>query len=244
MPSRGIFKGCWGFETMRVAVTTAPDRASSQVEALQRRGLEPVLLPCIQIHPGHGPMLERARSASSRCDWLVLTSPRAVHILWPDGGMPRVRTAAVGSSTAAAIVTAGGTVGLVGDRGAAGLVMRLAPQLAGRSVLFPHAAGSDPGTITGLEAAGARLTAIPVYEARPVGPAPDLVDGVLFGSPSAIEGWCLTRSLDDLVVAVIGDTTEHALARRGRAPDVVATRPDFDALADAIHTHPTPRKVP
>jgi len=229
---------------MRVAVTTATDRAPSQIEALDRHGLEPVLLPCIQIHPGPGSELERARSAWSTCDWMVLTSPRVVHILWPEGGMPDIRTAVVGSSTASSVEIAGGIVSVVGERGAADLVMRLAPQVPGRSVLFPHAAASDPGTITGFEAAGARVTAIPVYEARPVAPALDAVDAALFGSPSAIEGWCLSRSLDELLVAVIGATTEDALARRGHAADVVATRPDFDALADAIHSHPTPRKVP
>jgi len=229
---------------MRVAVTTATDRASSQIQALETRGLEPVPLPCIQINPGSDSDLARARSASSWCDWLVLTSPRAVRILWPDGGMPRARTAVVGPTTASAVEMAGGTVALVGDSGAAGLVSRLAPHVAGRTVLLPHAAGSDPDTVAGLEAAGAKVTAVPIYEAQPVAPAHDQVDAALFGSPSAIDGWCRSRSLDDLVVAVIGATTEHALVGRGRAADVVAPRPDFDSLADAIHSHPTPRKVP
>ena len=228
---------------IRVAVTTAADRAPYQAQVLSDRGLEPVFLPCIEVHPASGADLNEARISSSTADWLLLTSQRAVNVLWPGGGMPAVPVAAVGRATASAIEAAGGQVALIGDSGAAGLVEMLAPRARGQSVVFPHASGANPRTRLYLERAGAIVNSLTVYQTLPLAPGPDEVDVVIVGSPSAIDGWCRSRTFNDILVAAIGETTRDALAGRGRPADVVATDPGFDSLARVIVAHLEVRTV-
>jgi len=220
--------------TPRVAVTTAADRLSSLSETVRRHRMEPVALPCVEVVAVGGRNDERIRREAQRADWIVVTSARAVAYAWPDGGMPDVPVAAVGPATAAAVVAAGGRVEVVGEAGAADLVDRLFNRIQHRKVVFPHAMGANPETVTELARAGAQVIALPVYETRPLAPARDLVDAVLFGSPSSVEGWTRSRSLHDLVVAAIGGTSADAVARHGAEAHVVATRPDFDLLVSEL----------
>ncbi len=218
----------------RVAVTTTDDRASTIREMLITHRLEPVILPCIEVVAAPESVLDEVRTTSVGADWIVVTSSRAVQLVWSSGGMPDVPVAAVGASTAAAVEMAGGNVEMDGHSGVEVLTARLAPMVGGRSVVFPHAVGADPSTIESLEKLGARVTAIPVYQTRPIAPGLDPVDVVVFGSPSAITGWCRSRQLDDLVLAVIGETTERALAENGYRAHVIPDRPGYEALVTAL----------
>ena len=221
----------------RVAITTTEDRASTLVETLIAHQMEPVRLPCIEVKAAPEHVLEEARSKAANADWIVLTSQRAVDLTWPSGGMPDVSVAAVGGSTAAAVEAAGGRVEAAGHVGAAGLIATLGQTMAGRSVVFLHAAGADPSTITSLERAGARVVAIPVYETHPMAPSLDPVDAVIFGSPSAVTGWSMSRTMDGLVLAAMGKTTEQALFERGFEADVMPGNPDFAELVTALDDH-------
>ena len=218
----------------RVAVTTTPDRASTIREKLIACQLEPVVLPCIEVIAAPESVLDEVRSTSADADWIMITSSRAVELTWPSGGMTDVPVAAVGASTAAAVEAAEGSVEIAGHSGAGDLTARLAPMVAGRSVVFPHAAGTDLSTIESLEKAGARVTAIQVYETRPIAPGLDPVEVVIFGSPSAITGWCRSRGLDDLVLAVIGETTGQALIEHGYEAHVIPDRPDYETLVTVL----------
>ena len=218
----------------RVAITTTDDRAATLVETLIAHQMEPVRLPCIEVTAAPEHVLEEARSRSVSADWIVLTSPRAVSLIWPSGGMPDVPVAAVGNSTAAAVEAAGGRVQAAGHVGAAELIATVAQRIAGESVVFPHAAGADPSTIAGLQSAGARVAAMPVYQTHPVAPPLDPVDAAVFGSPSAVTGWTMSRSLTGLVLAAIGKTTARALVERGHEAHVVPDTPGFTALVTAL----------
>ena len=96
---------------------------------------------------------------------------------------------------------------------------------------------ADPAPAAGLRAAGAEVVAESVYETVPIAPASDTVDVAIFGSPSAVEGWCRSRSLDGLVVGAIGATTAAALTHRGHPSDVVPERPSFENLVKALTQH-------
>ena len=218
----------------RVAVTTTHDRASTIERTLLTHQLEPVVLPCIEVIAAPESVLDEVRSLSGDADSIVITSSRVVDLIWSPGGMPDVPVTAVGDSTAAAVEAAGGNIEMASHSGAGELIRKLAPTVAGRSVVFPHAAGADPSTIESLEKAGARVTAIPVYETRPIAPGLDPVDVVIFASPSAITGWRRSRGLDDLVVAVIGETTGQALAEHGYEAHVIPDRPDYEELVIAL----------
>ncbi len=225
----------------RVAVTTTPDAAPALALPLAAGGLEPVLLPCITVVPSPAAELEALRGAAARAAWIVVTSPRAVRFVWPAGGMPATPVAAVGPATAAATTAAGGNVALVGRQGAADLIRLLAPQVKDSKVVFPHARGADPATVLALTAAGARVFAAEAYSAAPTPPGPDPVEAVVFASPSAVTGWCLSRDLIGVTVAAIGSATARAVTAAGATVAVSPEHPGFAALAAALADHLAPR---
>jgi uroporphyrinogen-III synthase len=216
----------------RVAVTTAVGGSVVVAQALISEGLEPVLLPCIEVTPAPDHVLARLRRQASSADLILITSARAVTVTWPLGDMPSTPVAAVGPATARAVEAAGGVVAVTGPDGAAELVSRL--DVAGKRVVFPHGRAADPATTVEMARRGAHLYRGAVYDTTPVAPGPDRVEAALFGSPLAVAGWCLSRQLGDLVVGGIGKTTADALHDRGVADPVVPHRPGFAALARAL----------
>ncbi len=221
----------------RVALTTTAERASELVARCEREGLEPVALPCIDVVPAEPERLDEARALAASADLIFVTSPRAIAALWPDAGMPPVPVAAVGTSTANAVRGAGGRVAFIGDGGADALLELLQGKTRGRTIALPHASGADRSTVDFLEKAGARVVALPVYRVAPVAPGPDPVDGVVFGSPSAVSGWTLARGLEGLAIGAIGQTTAEAVAMRDATVDVVPFRPSFDDLIRLMAEH-------
>ena len=225
----------------RVGLTTTPERVARLADLIERRGLLPVAMSTIAIANADPEILEKARSMATTADWIVVTSSRAVEAVWPDGGMPAVHVAAVGPATAEAVADAGGRVSVVGEHGSAELLADLTGSLGGRRVFFPHAADANPATERLLVEAEAEVDAIPVYETLPVPPPAGPVDAVVFGSPSAIEGWCLGRDLTGVVIGAIGETTRAALVERGYEADVMPPNPDYDLLIEMLADHLTER---
>ena len=221
----------------RLALTTTRDRALQLIDDVATLGMEAVVLPCIELISASDLVIATARQESERSDWLLLTSPRTIYRLWPQGGMPATKVAAVGQSTAEAVRNAGGRLSFVGDGGARELADRIRLAVAGQTVFFPHAAGADRSTIDLLEGAGATVRSQVVYESRPVSPADDAVDAVVFGSSSAVTGWFLSRGLDGLSAGVIGKTTAATLAEYGYEFDVIATSPSFGELIRLMAGH-------
>lgn len=221
----------------RLGLTTTRDRIAQLAGLAERQGLVPVPLTCISIVMSATEKLERARADASEADWIVITSSRAVEAVWPEGEMPDIPVAAVGSVTASAVRDAGGKVSVVGDLGSSDLVAKIRSTAAGRRVFFPHAATANVSALRSLLGADAEVSAMAVYETRPVAPPEDPVDAVIFGSPSAVAGWFLTRSVTNLVVGAIGETTRAAIVERGHDADFVPARPDFAQLVALLGDH-------
>lgn len=213
----------------RVAITTSVPESIAVAAAFTGEGLEPVLLPCIMVHPATPEDLALARRQAADADLIVVTSARAVSITWDGASMPDVPVAAVGPGTAGAVREFGGVVVATGPGGAADLVRRL--DVDGKRVFFPHARAADPATFEGLTRRGAVLTASEVYDTTPVAPAHDRVDAVAFGSPLAVAGWTSSRDLEGLVVGAIGRTTADAVREAGHPDPVVPASPGFLELA-------------
>ncbi|HEX7097859.1 MAG TPA: uroporphyrinogen-III synthase [Acidimicrobiia bacterium] len=214
----------------RVAVTT--DRFDLAAPWFAANGLEPVPLPCVRVDIASEEVLDEARTAAARADLLVVTSPRTVDLLWRGRGMPPVPVAAVGEATAAAVEDVGGRVRFVGSAGLAGLVSELAKEEPLGRIVFPRAANSDPVPLEQLRGEGTDVVPIDVYRTVPIAPGRDAVHAVAFASPSAVEGWLLSRPLDGLVIGAIGHTTASALT--GHRPVIVPYRPSHRALAEAL----------
>ena len=217
---------------MRVAVTTTGDRFDTVAAALERHGLEPERLPCIAIEPVSNEELDTIRALAATADRILVTSPRTIRIVWP-GSVPAVSFLSVGAATTEAIRRAGGSVSIEGDGGAADLVAGL--DLSGLRIVFPHAAGADPATVSTLRENGALVDAWVAYRSVPIGPDADEVDAVMFASPSAVEGWAQTRSLDGLTVVAIGETTAATVEAHGGSVDLVPDRPGFAEMVEALH---------
>lgn len=217
-----------------VAITT--DRFEGAASPFRPLGLEPVQLPCIRVEPAGADVLAAARDAALAADLLLITSARTLDLLWPDGSMPALEVAAVGAKTAAAVEARGGRLVLSGRVGLAHLAVEAADRLASVRVAFPHAASGDLIALEEIRARVPYLQEFVVYRTVPVAPSLTRVGAVAFGSPSAVEGWLLSRDFDGLVVGVIGPTTWEAVARH-RPPEVVAAQPSYQALADSLATY-------
>ncbi|MGH8913509.1 MAG: uroporphyrinogen-III synthase, partial [Acidimicrobiia bacterium] len=191
--------------------------------------------PCVRVDPAGDEVLARIRSATADADLLLISSARVLDLLWPRSPMPDVPVAVVGKRTASAVTDHGGRVAFTGTSGLAALLGDI--DFSGSTrVVFPHAAGSDRGAIEALRRQAPVFRDFVAYRSVPLAPPPTEVEAVAFSSPSAIDGWLLSRTLDGLVVGVIGPTTAAALARH-RAPDVVAPQPSHELMARAMASY-------
>lgn len=221
----------------RVAITTTAERGQDLAEVMRRFGCEPVALPCIETRPEASWTLEKARAEAKQSDWLLITSPRTITTLWPGGGMPPAKAAVVGAATRDTVQAAGGEVAAVGRSGLAELLDKWASSVTGQTVFFPHVSTFDLTRLRPLEEKGARVVTTAVYETNSIPPRSDPVDAAMFASPSAVAGWILSRTLQDLVIAAIGETTADSLTDRGHPPHVIPPHPDFEMLIDLTARH-------
>ena len=162
----------------RVLVTRSPRQSSELATQLSALGLEPVLVPAIELAPPSSfDALDAALAQLSSYDWLIFTSANAVeafHRRLESAGTARrsrgaVRIAAIGPATARALES----VGLAAEV--------IPPQAVAESLteaLLPHARQAD-GSATrfllvraedardvlpdALRAAGAEVTIAPAY---------------------------------------------------------------------------------
>lgn len=218
----------------RIALTSTVDRSARLADRCARLGLAPVLLPCIDVRPSDGSHLAVVRGEAEGADWIVVTSSRAIDALWPEGGMPDTPVVAVGPTTAEAVRAAGGSTALVGTGGAEELIAGLGDRVRARTVLLAQAAKAGTTALAALQSAGAHVVARAVYEITSIAPGDEVVDAVAFGSPTAVRGWLISRSLEGVLVGAIGPTTAAAVADQSVEVDVVPPQPSFVRLVDSI----------
>jgi uroporphyrinogen-III synthase len=243
----------------RTVVVTRDEEPNGPLgAALASRGATVRYVRCVEALPAEDPgPMRRELARATDYDWLFLTSARAAHaIAGPlPGAWPR-RVAAVGRGTAAALeAETGRAPDVVGSGGAEALVAEMGAlsPLRGARILFPASDRSRPEGLHALRAAGAHVTQVVAYRiltregARPVLRAllrDPAVHALTFTSPSAVaalgeaegqEGSCR--------IAAIGGSTAAALEAAGWTDLVVAPRPGFDALAEALASALSPGKV-
>jgi uroporphyrinogen-III synthase len=229
--------------------------------ALAARGLEAFVLPTIAIRPGaDGAYLDAALAGLAREDWLVFTSAHAVAAVvqrtsWNRlGAGARPRIGAVGAATAARLRESGAPPNLLADEpGARGLAAALArnERLDDVHVVWPRSERARPELAERLRASGARVTELVAYRTEPVA-SPRLADfqrllsaarlaAITFLSPSSATDLAAALGASDLgllagrtLVASIGPTTSAALRTLQAPPQIEASRPALEALADAL----------
>jgi uroporphyrinogen-III synthase len=240
---------------VRIVVTRAEHQADGLVAAFTRAGALVELLPLLEVVPPADPRpLERAASELALYDWVAFTSANAVEAFLPlTGGAlpPRLRIAAVGAATAAALRCFEIEPHLMPSQAdAEGLAAELAPHVARRRrVLLPQAADARPTLLEGLAAAGAEAVTVIAYDKRLPTKAPRRAEElfstaplgwVTFTSPRIVRhfaellGTDWERRRGELLAASIGPVTSAELRRRGIEPAAEATSPGDEELVAAV----------
>jgi uroporphyrinogen III methyltransferase/synthase len=242
----------------RVVVTRAREQASELKRLLEDSGAQVLQFPTIEIAPPESfDALDRA--VLSRYDWLIFTSTNGVHFfferLFANGkdarALASAKIAAVGQATAEALRARGLAPDLVPERFiSTELLPLLAEDQRGiRTAVIRAEEGRDE-LLTELRRRGGDVELVVAYrtvaaeydldELRAL-IASDAIDAITFTSASTVEHFFAklseeerSRVLKRVVVASIGATTSDAIARYGRAPDVVAPAATVQALHDAL----------
>ena len=228
-------------EPARVLVTRTADQAAAFSQKLRAAGFDPVEFPAIQLQPLPWEPLDAALAELNSFDWLIFTSvnaadfflhrtdERAVSLACP----PRV--AAVGSATAARLAARGIAIDFMPDAFVGTELVLGLGDLTGQKVLLPRAKIGRPEIADLLQAQGAELVEVPLYDTVTAVPSPAAlaeldkgVAAITFTSPSSVRNFFkivtahaarLTRPvaalLDQALIVCIGPVTASAAAEVG-----------------------------
>jgi len=241
--------------THRVLVIRALHQSSELADALQEAGLEPVIVPVLEIAPPESfAGLDDAIARLSSFDWLLFTSANAVEVFRErfHGDLPEaLRLAVIGNITARAAQKAGFAVTLQpGKATGEGLAEALLPHAAKARMLLVRAAVARDVLPATLEDAGAVVEIAEAYRTMIPAAAPGSLQALFSGSAQpaavaftssssvhhllqALEAGGL-RLPESIVLATIGPITSATLREMGYLPSVEAKEADVISLAKAI----------
>lgn len=235
----GALRGC------RVLVTCSEALLEKAAVRIIDFGGVPLLKPMIRLTPCAAATAAVERLATY--DWLVLTSPSAVHFLMAMARGVRLdwrcmpKLMACGPGSAAAFESHGFTPELTPpmDYSAEGLTALLREyDFTGQSVLRLRSAKAGPLLAEVLRAQGAQVDDVQLYTNEPiVYPQLPAFDAVFFASASAVDAFIAqagVAALTGKTVVTIGKPTAAALTAHGRAPDVVAAEATVDGAIEAL----------
>lgn len=229
--------------------------------SLRRQGAIPVIAPLINFAPTNDEAsLDAALSdlAAGAFDWLTVTSATTVDVLYAYRAVipASTKVAAVGETTAAALLAVGYRVDLVPDQdnSAAGMaeqMIGLEPEA--RDILTLRSEIAKPVLTRMLDEAGHRVRSVVAY--RTVGVpvteriAADVrsgrINAILVTSGSVAEQ--VSAQFPDVpettVIAAIGPRTAKDAKRAGLSVDVVAEAQTVEALIEAVGRFALPHAI-
>jgi uroporphyrinogen III methyltransferase/synthase len=248
----------------RILVTRPRAQASALAARLEDLGAEVVVFPTIVIGPAPDPAaLDRAIVEARKYDWIVFTSANGVRVFFERMAalsrdvreLVRARIAAIGPETAAALEQRLVRPAVVPEEyRAEGLLEALGgPDIDGRRILLPRAAGARMNLPDTLRARGAVVDEVIAYAAvRPDDADVDglraaldagEIDAVTFTSSSTVENFAALLGNQTVaaiaragrpLVACIGPVTATTAERLGLNVDVVAPTYTVPALTQAL----------
>jgi uroporphyrinogen-III synthase len=221
---------------------------------LRAQGAQPVVAPMINFAPAaDAELVTRAleRLAAEGYDWLTVTSATTVDVLSSYRAVipASTRIAAVGETTAAALVAAGYRVDLVPaeDNSARGLLAEWDAATEGAQnlrVLTLRSEIAKPTLTEGLAALGHQVDSVVAYRTVGVPVAEKIVDDVRAGSINAIlvtSGSVAEQVAAQLgpipsgtLIAAIGPQTAKDAEGYGLHVDLIAADRTADSLIDAV----------
>lgn len=238
----------------RVLVPRGGPWGDGVAAALRARGASPVIAPMINFAPTDDqPALEAAlaKLAAGGFDWVTLTSATTVDVLSTyDAIIPETtKVAAVGETTAAALVAAGYHVDIVPseDNSARGLLEEWEAATEGASglrVLALRSAIAKQVLSIGLARAGHHVEAVVAYRTVGVPVSKKVADDVRSGRVNAVlvTSGSVAEQVqqqlgpipESILVAAIGPQTKKDAAQVGLRVDVVARDRTAESLIDAV----------
>jgi uroporphyrinogen III methyltransferase / synthase len=246
----------------RVLVPRTKEQAGSLSSRLRYFGGVPEEVPTISVEPPRNPLqMDKAVRGlvEGRYEWIAFTSVNAVKAVrekFEEYGLDArafsgLKIAAVGDKTAAAISDWGLRADLVpsGEQSAAGLLAdwpeydELLDPI--NRVFLPRADIATENLVAGLIDLGWECDDVTAYRtvraAPPPAPIRDAIksgkfDAVVFTSSSTVRNLVgiAGKPHPSTVIAVIGPATAKTAEEHGLRVDVMAAKPDVDALVDAL----------
>lgn len=247
----------------RIVVTRNPESAGSFSEKIRILGGIPVLFPTIQIGPpASWGSCDEALEMLDSFDWIVFSSVNAFDFFQQRLNstkrvLGKIKIAAVGQMTAAAIKQKGGKVDLSPENYSAnGLLEEFDKiQIKRKNILIP---ASDIALHTlrdELSARGATVKTVEVYGTVPNSDTdPELMSGLIqrdeidcltFFSPSAFRAFLQiigTQMVEKLreskaAFAAIGPTTAEEIIKNEFNVDIIAKKSTQDEMISAIKAY-------
>jgi uroporphyrinogen-III synthase len=238
----------------RVLVPRGGPWGDGVAAALRARGATPIVAPMINFAPTDDqPALEAAlaKLAAGGFDWVTVTSATTVDVLSSYGAVipPSTKVAAVGETTAAALIAAGYHADIVPseDNSAQGLLEEWEAATEGVAplrVLALRSAIAKQVLSVGLARAGHHVEAVVAYRTVGVPVAPKVAADVRAGRVNAVlvtSGSVAEQVQQQLgpipettLVAAIGPQTQKDAAELGLRVDVVARERSAESLIDAV----------
>lgn len=240
----------------RIVVTRPRQQAGGLVRAIRNRGGVPLQFPTVAIHPiRNDTALVLVLKELDRYEWIVFTSVNGVSVFTAAMRRHGVRVnrlsgsriAAIGPSTARALVRHGVPVDYVPEEYRAERIMDGMGNVDGAHILLARAAGARPALRELLVTKGAVVREVSLYETGI--PRPDAdglkrmragIDAVTFTSSSTVEHF-ITMLADEgrhmlaaATVACIGPVTAETARRAGVRTDVIATTYTTRGLLDSL----------
>lgn len=245
----------------RILVTRPQAQAESFARVLAARGAQPVVAPTIRIADPDDPLpAQRAVERRDAYDWLVFTSQNGVDAFFArlracDGDardLTKLKVAAIGGTTVAALERCGVRVDLVPSRyvGEALAHALIAAAEPGARVLVYGAAEARDVLPAMLTSAGLRPTTVAAYRTRIVDDPHFAFDVrqcevLTFASGSAVRGFCALLGGDapagaaarGKIVACIGPVTADEARAHGLPVAIVAIPHTTEAMVAALEAH-------
>ena len=238
----------------RVLVPRGGPWGDGVAAALRARGATPIVAPMINFAPTDDqPALEAAlrRLSAGEFDWVTITSATTVDVLSSYGVVipATTKVAAVGETTAAALVAAGYHADIVPseDNSARGLLEEWEAATGGAGplrVLALRSAIAKQVLSVGLARAGHHVEGVVAYRTIGVPVAPKVVEDVRAGRVNAVlvtSGSVAEQVQQQLgpipettLVAAIGPQTREDAAKLGLRVDVIARERTAESLIDAV----------
>ncbi len=240
----------------RVLVPRGGKWGDGVAATLRSYGAIPVIAPMINFASADdGAALANAlhELKDGQFDWLVVTSATTVDVFVGQGAKIPATTkiAAVGETTAAALMLAGYRVDYVpvADNSARGLVKEWPKaEISGR-VLVPQSDIAEPNLVTGLGKLGLDVQFIAAYRTVGVPVAESVVGDVASGRIGAIlvSSGSVARQIaaqlaplpEGTLVACIGPRTAFDARAAGLTVDIIAEDRSADSLVAALVEHAT-----